>query len=91
MYFLCLRAPNAWIIFGKNSFPEPLSPVTSTERSMGATFTARSMAASSACEFPMMENRCLAVCTSRSWLAGAGIVLLFLGIALQFYLMAFSE
>ncbi len=33
----------------KNSFPEPLSPVTSTERSIGATRMARAMARINAC------------------------------------------
>ena len=52
------------MILGKNSLPEPLSPVTSTERSMGATFMARSMAAINAGLSPMMEKRCFTRRTS---------------------------
>ncbi len=56
MYFLCLREPKWCMIFGKNSLPLPLSPFTSTDRSIGATRTARPTASSRACELPIIEN-----------------------------------
>ena len=65
MYFLCFLAQSdQTIILGKNSFPEPLSPVTSTERSIGATRMARAMARINAGELPIIENRCFAAATS---------------------------
>ena len=57
MYFLCLRGLNWCMILGKNSLPEPLSPKISTERSTGATLTARSTARSNSGEVPMMPKR----------------------------------
>ena len=63
IYLECLRGEPAWIIWGKNSLPEPLSPVTSTDRSIGATRNALCMAAIKAGALPMMPHRALACCT----------------------------
>ena len=49
---------------GKNSLPTPLSPVTRTVRSVGATRTATSSARSKSSEVPMMPKRCLTVVMS---------------------------
>jgi hypothetical protein len=52
------------MICGKNSFPDPLSPVTNTDKSIGATRTARCTAAINAAALPTMPKRCLARNTS---------------------------
>ena len=56
MYCPCLRLLFWWIIFGKCSLPTPLSPVMSTDRSVGATWMAMSMARFSPSELPIMPN-----------------------------------
>src|SRR5690606_24787442 len=52
-----------WMIFGMLSFPTPLSPVTRTEISVGATWIAFSTARFSFGSFPRMPKRCLVACT----------------------------
>ena len=52
------------ITCGKNSLPTPLSPVTSTVRSVGATRRATSSALSRSGELPMMPKRCFTVVIS---------------------------
>ena len=74
MYFACLRGDPAWMICGKNSFPVPLSPVTSTDRSIGATRRARCTAPISAGALPTMPQRALACCT---WLLMSEIAVIF--------------
>lgn len=54
IYLECLRDENPCMILGKNSLPVPLSPVTNTERSIGATCMARETAAISPGALPTM-------------------------------------
>ena len=58
IYLACLRAEYACIICGKNSFPTPLSPTTSTDRSVGATRRATLKARFSSSELPIIPKRC---------------------------------
>jgi hypothetical protein len=44
------------MIFGNTSFPVPLSPVTRTVRSVGATWVATSMALFKKGELPIIPN-----------------------------------
>ena len=55
---LCFLCESWWMIFGKDSFPTPLSPVTKTVISVGATLTAFSIALSSPAELPIISNLC---------------------------------
>ncbi len=64
IYFPCLRELKAWMICGKNSLPVPLSPHTSTDRSIGATLTALSRAAVRAGALPTIPKRWRACCTA---------------------------
>ena len=50
------------MIFGINSFTTPLSPLTKTEISVGATWIAFSSARFNPGSFPMIENLCFMVC-----------------------------
>ena len=59
MYLACLRELNSCIIWGRTPC-RCHSPVTSTDRSIGATRMARSTAAMRAGALPMMPKRCLA-------------------------------
>src|SRR5690606_245362 len=63
MYLACLRWESAWMILGIASLPTPLSPVTNTEISVGATWMAFSMARLSFTSLPMISKRCLMDCT----------------------------
>ena len=47
------------MIFGKLSFPTPLSPVTKTEISVGDTLIAFSMDLFNTGSFPIIPNLCL--------------------------------
>jgi hypothetical protein len=53
-YGPCLRRLFWWMIWGITSLPLPLSPVTSTVSSVGATRMATAMARSSSGEPPMI-------------------------------------
>ena len=64
MYCPCLRRLYWCIICGKLSFPTPLSPVISTDKSVGATWIAISMARISASLLPMMPKRNFTCCIS---------------------------
>jgi hypothetical protein len=61
-----LRAPPAWINRATISLPLPLSPVISTDISVGATCMATLTALFSRGELPIIPNRCLTVCISKS-------------------------
>ena len=50
------------MIFGKLSFPTPLSPVTKTEISVGETLIAFSIDLFKMGSFPMIPNLCLMFC-----------------------------
>ena len=50
------------MIFGKNSFPTPLSPVISTDTSVGATCIATFMASFILGLMPTMPKRCFTAC-----------------------------
>lgn len=64
MYCPCLRRLYWCIICGKLSFPTPLSPVISTDKSVGATWIAISMARISASLLPIMPKRNFTCCIS---------------------------
>ena len=64
IYCPCLRRLNWWIICGKFSFPTPLSPVINTDKSVGATWIAISIARFSPSEFPIMPNLSFTFCIS---------------------------
>src|SRR5690554_7559420 len=62
IYLLCFLWERAWIILGMLSFPTPLSPVTKTDMSVGATRMAFSKARFSLGSLPMIPKRCLIPC-----------------------------
>ena len=62
MYLPCFLCDKEWIIFGILSLPTPLSPVTNTEISVGATWMAFSTARFSFGSFPIIPNRCFVAC-----------------------------
>ena len=66
MYLACLRGEYWWMMAGKNSFPAPLSPQTSTDRSMGATRKALPTAFVRAGALPIMPSRAFACCIRES-------------------------
>ena len=74
MYVPCLRWLFWWMICGKFSLPTPLSPVISTERSVGATCMATSMARLSVASLPMIPKRCLTCCMDSSFISGVYIL-----------------
>ena len=57
-YFSRLRGELSCITRGMISFPTPLSPMISTERSVGATCKATSNARFNASQLPTMLYRC---------------------------------
>src|SRR5690606_7393656 len=65
----CFLGLRKWIIFENDSLPLPLSPVMSTDISVGATCIATRTALFSIGELPMMPNRCLMLCISFSVMA----------------------
>src|SRR5690606_27475822 len=62
----CLRGLRWWIILENDSFPLPLSPVISTDISVGATCMATFTALFSKGELPIIPNRNLRLCISAS-------------------------
>ena len=58
IYLPCFRLDRVCMMRGILSFPTPLSPVTRTEMSVGATCIAFSMARFSLGSLPMILNRC---------------------------------
>src|SRR5690625_6488714 len=58
MYFPCFLCDKEWIIRGMLSFPTPLSPVTNTEISVGATLIAFSKARFNFESLPIISKRC---------------------------------
>jgi hypothetical protein len=67
-YFFDLRVLLSCIILGITSFPEPLSPVISTVRSVGATCMATSIALLSSGAFPIIRKRCFILCNSSKFI-----------------------
>ena len=68
MYLPCLRRDSEWMMRGITSFPTPLSPVMSTEMSVGATCMAFSIARFNLGSLPIMLNRCFIACIFSTFL-----------------------
>ena len=64
IYWPCLRRLYWWIIWGKLSLPTPLSPVISTDKSVGATCMATSIARVKASVLPIIPNLSFTCCIS---------------------------